>query len=345
MSTPSSPDPIATPATDVSIAPSRARVLFIGDTHANDKTPEWRSDNYLDTCVSELAEALAVAHERRCDAVVHLGDVFHRLEPSGECRNRILATFQTDSNGDPWPFRKFVVLGNHDIRSHIDNLERSALGTLIYAGAVEKEEACEGLRLGFGHFQSGIEDALREGFLLEKPPFQGKPPLIWALHAMVVTRKPPFEDYILFEELPLDSTCRLVVAGHYHPPLEQVRSDGTRFINPGSVCRLSLKADERTRQPSVLMVDYALDGSDFQTEMIPLTSCLPASEIFRLEEAEVQAAQSKLMDHYLAQIGMVTAAAVSDDLSQSLHETGRAKNIPEAVIKRAVKAVEAVKQR
>lgn len=330
---------INTDAADADVSTARGRVLFIGDTHANDRTPEWRNDNYLNACVIELAEALSIADERGCDAVVHLGDVFHRLEPSGECRNRILATFRHDEGGRPWPFRKFVVLGNHDIRSHIDNLERSALGTLICAGVVEHTEGCEELGLGFGHFHSGIEDALRGGWL------QGKPPLIWALHAMVVTSKPPFDDYILFDEMPLDTACRLVVAGHYHPPLEQVRTDGARFINPGSVCRLSLKADELTRQPSVLLVDYALDGSDLRTEMITLTSCRPASEIFRIAEAEARATQSALMGRYLAQIGAVIAYTATDDLCQSLHDAGRAKGVPDAVILTAVKAVKIVQQR
>lgn len=317
-------------------AVARARVLFIGDTHANDKTPEWRSDNYLDACVCELAEALAVAREHGCDAVVHLGDVFHRLEPSGECRNRILKTFQQDEAGRPWPFRKFVVLGNHDIRSHADNLERSALGTLIWAGAVECADADEGLRLGFGHFQVGIEDRLRDGWLV------GQTPLIWALHAMVVTRKVMFA-HVLFDDIPLDPSCRLVVAGHYHPPLTQVRADGVRFVNPGSVCRLSLKADELTRQPAVLLVDYALDGSDFQTEAIPLAACRPAEEIFHLSKASAQARQEELTDQYLAQIGEVALLASADDLCEGLLAAGLAKGVPDAVVARAMQAIDEVR--
>ena len=315
---------------------ARARVLFIGDTHANDKTPEWRSDNYLDACVSELAEALAVARERGCDAVVHLGDVFHRLEPSGECRNRILKTFQQDEAGRPWPFRKFVVLGNHDIRSHTDNLGRSALGTLIWAGAVECVDSDEGLRLGFGHFHVGIEDRLRDGWLV------GQTPLIWALHAMVVTRKVIFA-HVLFEDIPLDASCRLVVAGHYHPPLAQVRADGVRFINPGSVCRLSLKADELTRQPAVLMVDYALDGSNFQTEAIPLAACRPAEGIFRLAQASAQARQEELTDQYLALIGEVALLADADDMGEGLLAAGLAKGVPDEVVARAMRAVDEVR--
>lgn len=312
----------------------RARVLFIGDTHANDEAPRWRNDNYLDACVSELAEALAVARDRRCDAIVHLGDVFQRPEPSGECRNRILKTFQQDEMGRPWPFRKFVVLGNHDIGNHIDNLGRSALGTLIYAGAVERVDGDEGLRLGFGHFRVGIEDELRGGCLLKKTP------LIWALHAMVLTEKPPFNPYILFEELPLEDSCRMVIAGHYHPPLQHVRADGARFINPGSVCRRSLKADEKARQPAVLRVDYALDGSDFQTEFIPLASSLPADQIFDMPKAQARADQKAMMDRYLAGISVVATAATSDDIIDGLRVAGVEKNIPERVVARAIEAVE-----
>jgi hypothetical protein len=161
---------------------------------------------------------------------------------------------------------------------------------------------------------------------------------------MVVTRKPPFDDFILFDDLPLEAACRLVVAGHYHPPLSQTRADGVRFSNPGSVCRLSLKADELSRQPAVLLADYALDGSDIQTEMIPLQSCLPAAQVFRLAEARSQQDQAMLMDRYLAQISAVMATAATNDLLQSLLDSGRSKGVSEDVIARAAQAVGKVQQ-
>ncbi|MFK5004270.1 metallophosphoesterase, partial [Klebsiella pneumoniae] len=178
------------------------------------------------------AEGLRTARDNHCDLFIHLGDVFHRIEVSAECRNLVIATLAADENGDPWPFEKYTIVGNHDIDHNIQNLKRSSLASLIKSGLLRCVDDIPEYRIGFGHFRESLEQEMKDGYCAEGNN------LIWAVHANV-TVDDFFEsaNYIKFSDTPLNDECKLLVAGHIHFPLSQKREDGKQFINPGSVSR------------------------------------------------------------------------------------------------------------
>lgn len=316
-------------ASSTSQQSERRLVMFVGDLHADDRTPATRKDDYLTACVEELTEILTKARRFGCDAIVMLGDIFHRMEPQGQCRNLILRTFLSFSD-----LRIITVVGNHDVKHNLQNLPNSALGTLLDAGVLVSLEECPDLRIGLGHFRAKIEDEIKDGLLAQKSV------LIWALHASVATM-PQFGEFILFDDVPLHPQTRLVVAGHIHHPMFQQREDGAIFINPGSICRNALNVENKERQPQVLVVDYALDGTYMRQKLIPLESSRPAAEIFRIEE--VQARKDEIADtqNYIQQISQVTLWAQGGDKYEDLRRSGGLKGVDTTIIDKAIDALRA----
>ena len=82
----------------------KKRFLIIGDNHLDSKTPQSRLDNYMLAGLSELEETLKIARAAQVDYYILLGDVFHRIDVGGECRNRALEILSKDESGKSWGF-------------------------------------------------------------------------------------------------------------------------------------------------------------------------------------------------------------------------------------------------
>ena len=109
----------------------------MGDNHCKDKNPANRIDEYWLTSTNEFLETLEIAEANKVDYVIYLGDIFdHRLS-GPKTRNTLIKHLHSQPNGEPWSFRKFVVVGNHDIESSYPLME-SDLGSLIEANVIEK---------------------------------------------------------------------------------------------------------------------------------------------------------------------------------------------------------------
>ena len=307
------------------------RVLFVGDNHCDSNTPPSRSDNYCLATTQELQESLEIARDRKCDAVVLLGDVFNRMEVGGESRNLVLRTLKKGNGGAQWPFPIYVVVGNHDIAHDPANLDKSALGTIIEADLVQKVDYAEDLGIAFGHFVPHIEQQIEEGMLMKVPA------LIWAVHASITTQN-IFGKYILFEKVPLSKKTRLVVAGHIHFPMEQTRQDGARFINPGNVGRNAATKENMSRAIQVLLVDYERDGSRIDTELIPLASALPSNQIFHVQRIQEKKDQAAEEAQFIKKVGQLSGwvSLTSGDKYQTLRQAGSVKKIDARVVDMAV---------
>jgi predicted phosphodiesterase len=316
------------------------RVLFVGDNHCDSNTPPSRSDNYCLATAQELRESLEIARDRQCDAVVLLGDVFNRMEVGGESRNMVLRTLKKGNNGASWPFPIYVVVGNHDIAHDPANLEKSALGTIIESDLVQKVDYAENLGIAFGHFVPNIEQQIEAGMLMKVPA------LIWAVHASITTR-PIFGKYIFFNNVPLSKKTRLVVAGHIHFPMDQVRPDGVRFINPGNVGRNAATKENMSREIQVLLVDYERDGSRIDTELIPLASALPADQIFHIQRIQEKKDQSAEEAQFIQKVGQLSGWVnlASGDKYQALRQSGSIKKIDTRVVDMAVDALREVNEK
>ena len=318
----------------------RKRILFFTDGHADNINPVSRRDDYMVACVAELNEALEIARDRNCDAFIHGGDVFHRMEVNGECRNQILACFLHDSYDNPWPFERYVVGGNHDYRHNPQNLRRSALGTIIKAQAVKYVTEIPSLKISCIHYYDGLEYDIADGAL------KANDSIIWICHANI-TLGEYYEkaDYVQFGDIPVNPQCQLILAGHIHSPMEMMRDDGVWFVNPGSISRNAATVDNMNRRPQVVLVEYELDGSYLRHEYIELQTPLPSKDIFKLEE--IQARKDKQYDtqRFIQQISQITMWTADSDKYESLRKSGQAKQVDASVLERAIQTLKDVNEK
>ena len=282
------------------------KVLFVGDNHIDDRQPIERIDNYFQSGLLELSECLRIGRDNECDAVVFLGDIFHRMEPSGACRNEVLKILLNDENEEPWPFEKYVTIGNHDVRHNPSNLASSALGTLIEVGALKCVEVANDLGIGFVHFAPHVCQEMADGLLKKIQKRYEEPIIIWSIHASVTLSK-YYGDHIIVDDVPVNPECRMLVAGHIHMPMRKVRGDNVVFINPGSIGRTALNQENINRIPEVLFVEYDTETGDMRRYVQPLEFSKPPDEIFHIRAAENRKRQKEDTKKYITQLASISA--------------------------------------
>jgi DNA repair exonuclease SbcCD nuclease subunit len=315
----------------------RRRILVVGDNHLTDAPPVMRSDNYGEACLAELRETLQIASEKRVELALFLGDIFDKLRVGKEYLDCVLRAFAADEKGRPWPFRKAVVVGNHDIKHNMQLYPQSALCTLVSAGVLELSDHLEEFGIGCAHFHANLDAEIADGLFVNDP----RKPLIWAAHANITTQQ-IFGNFILFKDLQVNPECRLVVAGHVHIPMEQ-KLGGVQFINPGNVGRKDATKENLGRDVRVLVVDYALDGSDLSFEYVKLESALPSDQVFKVAEIQEKKDIKKDTDEFMKRANQLSIFASDDgDRPKEILQSAKLKGIPQKVAQCAADAVEKV---
>jgi len=267
--------------------------------------------------------------------------VIETFEVGPLLRNQTLDILKGVPNGNkPWSFPIYICVGNHDLDSS-SNLEKTALGTLISAGLLIKKDYEPSLGISFAHYTPSLDREIKQGFLTTSSA------IIWVCHASISTKLDRFAEYAyLFEDTPLHPNTNLVISGHIHHEMTQTRSDGKRFINPGSISRYSASRDNLEKDIKILILDYTLDGEIQNEEYIKLKSAKPASEVFKIEE--MQAAKELKKDTHEFKLKVANMRTTSwqftnlDDKLSALRTKAENANISNEIIDLAINAVKTV---
>ena len=315
----------------------KKRFLIIGDNHLDSKTPQSRLDNYMLAGLSELEETLKIARAAQVDYYILLGDVFHRIDVGGECRNRALEILSKDESGKSWGFEKYLVVGNHDIAHDPDKLHKSALQTLISAGVVKCEDSIEGLPIKFFHFTPSLNKELNEG-VLEQHDEE-----IMFLHASI-SDKPMIFEHVLFSDLKINKNTKVLFSGHIHRKMEAVNKDGVSFYNPGSLGRPEISIDYEKNNVSVMLMDYDFDLKTHKTKTINLKYSLPYDVVFDLDKNNKRKLENKNTELFIKAITDVTLSDnTTGNLSDDLLSFANDKKIPIEIVNIAIDTINIVK--
>jgi|694.fasta_scaffold05695_11 DNA repair exonuclease SbcCD nuclease subunit len=282
------------------------RFLIIGDNHLDSNTPPSRLDNYMETCLQELHETLQIAKANKIDYYILLGDIFNRIDVGGVCRNRALEILSSD-NGEPWPFEKYLVIGNHDIAHDPDLMEKSSAQALVSAGCVKFADGIEGIPVKFWHFTPKLDENLKSGVLADHDE------KIMFMHASITDRPFAF-DTVLFDELTVNPNTKLIFSGHIHKKME-AEKNGVKFINPGSVGRNRISDDYSKTKVSVVGLQYDFSNDEYKTKVFELKSSLPYDVVFDVEASKSKKIENKNTEKYLQTI---TAGSVEDKISGNI---------------------------
>ena len=92
------------------------RFGLIFDVHASDKTPSTRKDDYKAAVLKKLEFVVEESNKRHYDAILMLGDLFHKKIPSHNSHSLISALISIFQKSKA-PF--YIIAGNHDILGNI----------------------------------------------------------------------------------------------------------------------------------------------------------------------------------------------------------------------------------
>mgnify|MGYP001329835597 CR=1 FL=1 len=301
------------------------KILFIGDIHLSEIGPQSRKDDYMQSIIDKINECFEISRRKMCDAVIFMGDIFDVMEPSGKCRNIILKLLLENND-----IEKYVIVGNHDVKNHIENVYRSALGTLISAGALLYTNYIDKHKIQLYDYYVGIEDDIRNGMFVNN---NSNYPLVIAVHASITDSTRPY-NHVIFNQIQLPNSCKLLVGGHIHEEMHQINENGQFFINPASLCRNKLDNYNIHRNIYVLYAEY--DDIDIKTELIQLKKVRPSNEIFDIESKQRHTQAKNETSQFIKQIFSYKSITTNEDKYESLRKSAKIKNIDEDVVELAI---------
>ncbi|WP_206295172.1 metallophosphoesterase family protein [Humisphaera borealis] len=264
-----------------------AGVLFIGDLHLAHRVPGFRRDDYPRAILQKLRWAIEYAKAERLLPVL-LGDLFDFPRDNA---NWLLV--ELHHLLDP---QTPAIYGNHDCKENTPG-EHDTVSILVASGLLRLLSAehpwtgvmngcrvfiggtCWGQKIPWTFDREAVATAARSG----EPSY-----VLWATHHDL--RFPGFEEAGRMD-------CRevkgvdLIVNGHIHRELHDVATGRTRWMNPGSLCRIARSDASREHVPGVLRVDVSTEGLAYRRVTVPH---LPFDEVFHpdVESEPVEVRQS-----------------------------------------------------
>ena len=241
-----------------------AGVLFIGDLHLAHRVPGFRRDDYPKAILQKLRWAIEYARAERLLPVL-LGDLFDFPRDNA---NWLLV--ELHHLLDP---QTPAIYGNHDCKENTPG-EHDTVSILVASGLLRL--------LSAEHPWTGVMNGCR--VFIGGTCWGQKLPWTFDL------RFPGFEEAGRMD-------CRevkgvdLVVNGHIHRELHDVSTGRTRWMNPGSICRIARSDASREHVPGVLRVDVSTEGLAYRRVAVPH---LPFDEVFHpdVESEPVEVRQS-----------------------------------------------------
>ncbi len=240
-------------------------ILFAADPHVADEPPFDRQGAYCQHVLDKLRFCLETAHREHL-IPVFLGDMFHwPVANSPRLLEALVRLFR--------PYCPWVMTGNHDTHYgtqaitpdlSIQQLStRHAIHLIHHPGPV--------FRLKTGDRQTILGSSPHGYPLPTSFMSQEEVTVIWISHHHVA-----FGDFrdnpIAIQEIP---GVHLVVNGHIHRPQPSETRGMTRWVNPGSMTRLTQTPHTLKRQPKAAI--WRLGDTEPQPLRIPH---LPVETVF-----------------------------------------------------------------
>lgn len=246
-----------------------ANYIIVGDLHIKYKAPVFRKETYFEELKNKLNQINILAKNNNAK-VICLGDFFNSyVEDYFE-----LISYELSDLIYGW----YSIIGNHDCKSIDGSLKGTSFGVLEQLQQIKIPNFSE---IDCFHYYN-------------REKFTGKSNNKIALihdYIMPSGTKENFEYKECFE-----NDYDIVFCGHYHYPFS-VQVGKTRFINPGSLMRSTVKELQLNRTPEVIL----FNSETLDVEHIPL-KVKPLQEVSNtLEENKLDKDfESKFVDMLLS---------------------------------------------
>lgn len=307
--------------------------LFATDIHARASTPSGRIDDYPSTILDKLEQIRDLAEERDSLCVVLGGDLFHEPDPATSIKNQVLRVLTQ------FTCPVYSIWGSHDVFGYNQNtVERTALGTLVAAGALRMMHSMHAMRAGpfdiVGLPHSYDIDSFKTGYDIARRSVIGIRPksiLVEVAHGMLLDK--PFDVGGLAHTLLKDvhTEAFYLLSGHYHPGYPITTIKKTTFCNPGSIGRIENTAANRTRPVQVAIV--GVDG----IELVSL-KYKAAEEVF--SDRVIKDSDSQELDAFVKQLHQQAGAIDTQDAKALVLRVAKERNASKEVCSEVVNVIE-----
>jgi DNA repair exonuclease SbcCD nuclease subunit len=246
---------------------SYAGLLLIGDPHLEGRQPGFRKDDYPNVILEKLAWSLDYATANRLLPCL-LGDLFDKPRDNP---NWLLAKLLDLLRGEV-----VGLFGNHDCADPELN-DNDSLSLLVKAGRlrlIDGEGPWIGTLGGRPAVVGGSSYRHKIPDRYDPPAECGDAPLVvWLTHHDVLI--PGYDEgRIKPREIP---GVELLINGHIHRRLEEIRVGGTRWLTPGNISRRSRNDASREHVPAVLRLDVSPESYELTYVEVPHQ---PFEEVF-----------------------------------------------------------------
>jgi exonuclease SbcD len=284
------------------------KFLVVGDPHIDTATPRSRKDDYCVAIWDKLREIKNLAIDNNVEAIIWLGDLFNKQDPSRVAHSLVYDLFQYFNNY-PRNIRNLIALGNHDIRANADNWRKQPIGVIVAAGkssgAIEplwqdstsenvygKRIVCVGnvnIEGSLFSYEADIDKNRTEYYKLHRPKTD-RFTLKVTHSALLPDDANFFADFTrvgeLADRLSKEESPELYLCGHIHTPFGLFSSKHINVYNPGSISRGALDEQVLEHKPQVGLL--TVEGGKWKVENIILKSAKPSEDIFKILEKKEQ---------------------------------------------------------
>lgn len=250
-------------------------LLLIGDPHLEGRLPGFRKDDYPTVILEKLAWCIDYARQNRLLPAI-LGDLFDKPRDNP---NWMLVKLLEILQGEI-----LALYGNHDVHYNPELTDDDSLSLLVKAGRLrllEPDSPWRGSMNGRPVMVGG--SSYRQAIPKQVEAVPGSF-VVWLTHHDILI--PGYDEgRIRPREI---QGIELLINGHIHRRLDEVKAGQTRWLTPGNISRRARSDVTREHIPSVLRIDVTAESYDLSYVEVPHR---PFDEVFHAAIIEAAAEQ------------------------------------------------------
>lgn len=341
------------------------KLLYFGDFHNDEKVPNSRIDNFVETRKRKIKEILQIAKNENVVALLEPGDFLNKPKIS----NSYLSELKRDwgfTEGNIENILSDVLLknkttkelikaiedcnripiigtvGNHElIGSSLKTFSDSAISQLVESGFIRlatkenpillKDDDGTTVAITASPFDLDIDGSDKSAYIVDEKLGDFH---IHMVHGMLMAKSfgNKFE-HTTVQEIIYKTKADLTINGHDHIGYDPIYLDGKIAYNPGAPVRLSAEKKEMERRPKVTIIE--IDKSGINLRDIYLQSAEEGSKVLTREHIE----NKKIKNKKVAQMQSIINKAKLEsslDITDILKNIAKNKALPEEVVKESV---------
>lgn len=297
------------------------KFIHCTDLHIMGRNPIYRKDNYLETIKEKIKWINEYAESVDARGILCTGDIFDKPDTAyGVLNNEIISLFKNS------PVIWYTIAGNHDMFGYNpETLGRTPYGTLIESNAIFPYGFIDTAPSPAGIVRvevTGIDcNALIDNREDKEYDYGGCLPdrtgdviRIHMAHGFLANKD--WGDKIAHTQISEISDkidVDILLCGHEHSGFGIVEQNGTIFINPGSVGRITSGVGDINRKPQIAEITIDKDG--ISAKLVDIAIAKDAEEVIDYEKAKEIKEKKKALENFTQQLTEGNQLQIEENMS------------------------------